>query len=134
LGVWIRSWHAGVWSTARQVSAFGGGAPYSGGYDVAVALTGSDTIGIAWSGCRSTSCDTGSALTQVHELWSQSTDGGTTWSDPAVVHGSKAADQRINDAGSTVWLDPSTRLVSYTGSVSGYTTYRLYARVGSGAA
>jgi hypothetical protein len=132
-GVWVKTWSGGSWSGSVQVATFGGASIYSGGYDVAVTSTGADAIGVAWSACRSAGCVTSSALTRTSLLWSQSMDGGVTWSGASLVHGTNVADQQINDGASIVWLDPSTRLLSYSGFVSGLTTYRLYSRVGSGA-
>jgi hypothetical protein len=131
-GVWVKTWSGGSWSAVRQVTAFGGSSIYSGGYDVAVSLTGTDAVGVAWSACRSARCATTSALTRTNLLWSQSLDGGVTWSGASLVHGANVAGQQINDGASIAWLDPSTRLLTYSGSVSGLTTYRLYSRVGSG--
>jgi hypothetical protein len=131
-GVWVKTWSGGSWSASVQVATFAGTSIYSGGYDAAVSLTGTDGIGVAWSACRSAGCATTSALTRTNLLWSQSVDGGVTWSGASLVHGANTADQTINDGASIVWLDASTRLLSYAGSVSGLTTYRLYARVGSG--
>ena len=65
-------------------------------------------------------------------LWSQSSGGA--WSAPSLVRGATSDDQRINDGASVVWIDAQTRIATYAGSVSGFTTYRLYARVGNGAA
>ena len=132
-GVWVKTWSGGNWSAPRQVATFGANSIYSGGYDVAVALAGTDSIGVAWSACRSAGCVTSSALTRTNLLWSQSVDGGMTWSGASLVHGANVPDQQINDGASIAWLDPSTRLLLYGGSVSGLTTYRLYSRVGSGA-
>ena len=128
--LWVRTWKGGALSAARQVAAFRGSSPYGGGYDVAVALTGS-TVGVTWSGCRSTSCDPNSALTRTSLLWSQAPATGGSWTSPDVIRAATAADQRINDGASEIWLDPSTRLVAYAGYVAGFTTYRLYTRVGS---
>ena len=131
-GLWVRPWD-GSWSAAMRVAPFGGGAASAGGYGADVKLNGGDTIGVAWSACRTAACYPGSALTRVQVLWSQSGDGGATWAAPSVVRGSKDTDQPINDGASAVWIDAGTRIVSYTGFVSGFTTYRLYARVGNGA-
>ena len=129
--VWARSWKGGVWSAVRRVAAFGGASGYSGGYDVAVALTGS-VIGVAWSGCRSP-CNPNSGLTRTSLLWSQAPVTGGSWASPDVIRAATAADQRIDDGASAIWIDPRTRLVAYAGYVAGFTTYRLYTRVGSSA-
>ena len=131
-GLWVRPWD-GSFEPAAQVVQFGN-APgaASGGYDAQVVIGDAGAIGAAWSGCRSATCDTGSALTRTQVLWSQSSGGA--WSAPSLVRGATSADQRINDGASVVWVDADTRIVSYAGSASGFTTYRLYARVGNGAA
>ena len=130
--LWVRPW-IGSFEAAESVVGFGGGpGQTSGGYDAQVVVGDAGAIGVAWSGCRSATCDTGSALTRTQVLWSQSSGGA--WSAPSLVKGASAADQRINDGASVVWLDADTRIVSYAGSVSGFTSYRLYARVGNGVA
>ncbi len=131
-GLWVRPWN-GSFQPAKRVVRFGNGSGLaSGGYDAQVAIGATGAMGVVWSGCRSASCDTGSGLTRVQVLWSQSSGGA--WSVPSVIRGATAADQRINEGGSVVWVDAQTRIVSYAGSASGFTTYRLYARVGNGAA
>lgn len=130
-GLWVRPWD-GSFQPAEQVVQFGDSGATSGGYDAQVAMGDAGAIGVAWSGCLSATCDTGSALTRVQVLWSQSSGGA--WSAPSLVRGATADDQRINDGASVVWIDAQTRIATYAGSVSGFTTYRLYARVGNGAA
>lgn len=131
-GVWARVWSSGSWAASSLVAPLGAGSPYHGGYDVQVSLVGSDVVGVAWSGCRSSTCDTASAQARVHLLWSESSDGGAHWSSPSVVRASTQADQLVNDGASAAWLDAHTRIVTYAGAVSGLTTYRLYARIGNG--
>ena len=129
-GLWVRPW-SGSFEPTEQVVPFGDGSGEdTGGYDAQVVVGDAGTIGVVWSGCGSVTCDTGSALARIQVLWSGSTGGG--WSAPSLVRGATSDDQRINDGASVVWINAQTRIVSYAGSVSGFTTYRLYARVGSG--
>ncbi len=131
-GVWAKTWTAGSWGATAQVEAFGGSGPHGGGYDVGSSIAPGGTIGLIWSACRASSCDPLSGEERVELEFSQSADGGRTWSAPSLVHGSVDADQRVNDGGSIVWIDGQTRLTTYAGAVSGSTTYRVYARVGNG--
>jgi hypothetical protein len=89
-------------------------------------------MGVAWSGCRTAGCDLDSTQARVDLLWSGSTDGGTTWRAPEIVRGSQQPDQRLNDGASALWLDADVRVILFDGWVPGYTTYRLFARVGNG--
>jgi hypothetical protein len=129
-GVWSRVWSGGSWGATSRVASLGGGATYKGAYDGEISVT-AGVVGMVWSGCLSQTCETTSAQTRTNVLWSESTSGGATWGSPSLVRGSTAADQRINDGASVVWLDPQTRIVTFSGAVSGLTTYRLYARVGN---
>ena len=130
-GVWVRTWTSGSWSAPARVEGFGGAAAHSGGYDARPAIAADGAIGIVWSACNSI-CDPLSGLARVELLFAQSTDGGGAWSAPSQVRGATNDDQRVNDGASLAWLDAGTRIVTYGGSVPGFTAYRLYARVGNG--
>ncbi|HEY7668372.1 MAG TPA: sialidase family protein [Actinomycetota bacterium] len=130
-GLRARVWAQGAWSPIRQVASFTGGT-YPGGYDAQVAITAAGRVGVAWSGCRTAGCDLDSTQARVDLLWSGSTDGGTTWRAPEIVRGSQQPDQRLNDGASALWLDADVRVILFDGWVPGYTTYRLFVRVGNG--
>ena len=128
-GVFSRVW-AKSWGPVHKVASFAAGAAYKGGFDVEVVTSPGDTLGAVWSACRTAGCDLLSARTRIDVLWSDS-GGGATWSAPSLVQGSVHADQRINDAPAAVWLDGDTPVVVYTSRAAGWTTYGVFARVGS---
>jgi hypothetical protein len=128
-GVFVRVW-SGSWGATQTVASFAGDG-YEGGYDVTVAPASSGSrVGIAWSACRTGSCDPLSAGTRVDVLWSVSNDGGATWSQGSVVQGSLHTDQQINEGPSVAWLGTGP-VVGYTGRAAGYTSYGAFLRVGS---
>lgn len=128
-GVWAAVSHGGALGSARQVSGFA--APYQGGYGVAITPGASDAIGVAWSACRTAGCNTLSTTTKIDVLWSESSDGGASWSAAQLVQGSQKAGQALNDGASAVWGTDGARVVSYTGYASGFTTYGLFLKGGT---
>ena len=124
--IWSKSWGA-----TQTVATFGADALYRGGFDAQVVPFQGGQLGAVWSACRTSGCDTLSGTAQIDVVWSESNDGGNTWSPPSLVQGSLHADQRINTAPSAVWLDASTRAVGYTGRTSGWTSYAVFLRIGS---
>ena len=80
---------------------------------------------------KTSGCDLLSATARVDVVWSDSGDGGGTWSAPSLVQGSVHADQAINDSPTAVWLGAGTRIVAYSSRSSGWTTYAMFLRVGS---
>lgn len=128
-GVFARVW-SGSWGPMRTIARFGAGGPYAAGFDAQIVPFGGDRLGVVWSACRTALCRTGSATARVDVVWSDSANGGASWSAPSVVQGSVHADQRINEGPSAVWLDAGTPVVGYTGRVAGWTSYDTFLRVG----
>lgn len=129
-GVFERTW-SGSWGPSRSVASFGPNAAYRGGFGVQIVPSGGGVLGAVWSACRTAGCDLLSASARVDVVWSESADGGGTWSAPEIVQGSVHVDQRINQAPTAVWLDAGTRVVGYTGRTAGWTSYATFLRVGS---
>jgi hypothetical protein len=129
-GLFDRIWSK-AWGSTQTVATFGAGALYQGGFDAEVVPFQGGQLGAVWSACRTPGCDTISATAQVDVVWSESNDGGNTWSPPSLVQGSVHANQRINAEPSAVWLDASTRVVAYTGRTSGWTSYAVFLKVGA---
>jgi hypothetical protein len=129
-GVFSRVW-AKTWGSTRTIASFGPGATYKGGFDVEIVPSEGGGLGAVWSACRTSGCDLLSARTRIDVVWSDSGDGGGTWSPPSLVQGSVHADQAINESPTAAWLDSGTRMVGYTGRSAGWTSYAMLLRVGS---
>ncbi|MGH2596349.1 MAG: sialidase family protein [Actinomycetota bacterium] len=128
-GVFARVWSSS-WGATRNVASFGGGGAYKGGYDVQIAPFQGQRMGIVWSACR-TACDAIAGDSRVDVLWSESADGGGSWSDPSLVQGSVHAEQQVNEGPSAVWLDAGSMAVAFTSRATGWTSYETLLRVGS---
>jgi hypothetical protein len=129
-GVFARVW-AKSWGPTRAIASFGPAAAYKGGFDVEIVPSEGGELGAVWSACKTSGCDLLSAAARVDVVWSDSGDGGATWSPPSLVQGSVHADQTINESPTAVWLDGGTRIVGYTGRSPGWTSYAMLLRVGS---
>ena len=129
-GVFSRVWSK-TWGSTRTIASFGPAAAYRGGFDVEIVPSEGGRLGAVWSACKTSGCDLLSATARVDVVWSDSGDGGGTWSAPSLVQGSVHADQAINDSPTAVWLGAGTRIVAYSSRSSGWTTYAMFLRVGS---
>ncbi len=130
-GVFARVWRAGSLGPTETVATFSASERYKGGYDAAVALEGTNAIGVAWSDCRTAGCDYGSAAARIDLSWSESKDGGATWGPRTLVRGSAlSSNQRINDGASVAWGDK--RYVLYNGWAANFIAYDLFLKVGVG--
>jgi hypothetical protein len=131
-GVFEQTWAAG-WGSRHTVAEFEPGTRHEAGYDVAIALVGTEGVGVAWSDCRAARCDLGSASTRVDLSWSESVDRGVTWTERTRLRAATwSKDQRINDGASVVWTDPHTRVVLYDGWAVNYVAYDLFLKIGAG--
>ncbi len=127
-GVFVRTWSKS-WGANVMIAPFGPQASYLGGFDVEIVPAPGGGLGAVWSACKTAGCDALSATTRIDVVWSDSVGGA--WSALSVVQGSAHAGQRINESPTAVWLDAGTPVVAYTGRSSGWTSYRVFLRVGS---
>jgi hypothetical protein len=65
--------------------------------------------------------------------WSESSDGGTTWSGRKRLRSAgTSVSQRINDGASVVWAGSQTRVVLFDGWAANYIAYGLFLKTGTG--
>ena len=129
----LRIWsNGGGLEPLSAVASLSSDGTYKAAYSTAVALAGTDTVGVAFAACRRADCG-GGASTGVDLRWRQSGNDGSTWGSASTV-GSYAASssRRINDFPSVVMSSTTKRYVSFTGLNASFTSYRILLRVGTG--
>ena len=106
--------------------------PHLGIYTTGVGLQGASTIGVAYGGCYDSPCKNykgkGIAL-----LWTESHDGGVTWTDPEIVS-EGGEDGSYNFSGyqaTVVWDGTTTRYVGWQGLNKNWWNYLHGFRAGT---
>lgn len=111
-----------------------GGRTYTGGYSTVAEPHPGGGIVAMWGACRDTSlandCNYGSGKARFDLLASTSANG-TTFSTPVMVADSSDAGQRLNDEPSIV-ATSGTTYVQFNGYTANYSSYDVYALVGTG--
>ena len=131
-GVRLRNWSTGGLEDTTTVATLTSDGTYKAAYSTAVALAGTETVGVAFAACRRADCAGGSS-TGVDLRWRQSADGGVTWGSASTVASYAAASsRRINDFPSVVMSSTTKRYVMYNALSANFTNYRILLRVGTG--
>ena len=132
-GVRLREWStSGGLETTHTVAALSSDGTYKYAYSTAVALAGTDTVGVAFAACRRMDCAGGSS-TGVDLRWRQSGDDGATWGSASTVASYSASSvRRINDFPSVVMSSTTKRYVMFNALNSSFLKYRILLRVGTG--
>ena len=131
-GVKLRMWSTGGIDPTRTVATLSSDGTYKTAYSTAVALAGSDTVGVAFAACREADCSGGSS-TGVDLRWRQSGNDGSTWGSASTVASySSSSSRRINDFPSVVMSSTTKRYVMYNALNASFTKYRILLRVGTG--
>jgi hypothetical protein len=129
----IRMWSTGGGlGNMRQVASLSPEGTYKNAYSTAVALAGTDTVGVAFGACRSADCSASSS-TGVDLRWRQSGNDGATWGSASTV-GSYAvsSERRIKDFPSVVMTSATKRYVMFNIANPTFFKYRVVLRVGTG--
>ncbi len=130
-GVVVRTWATGTWSAPKPVS-LPTGVTYTQSYGPTVALSGTQGIGVAWSGCV-TACSTFTSSTKVDLVWSESDTAGATWFPGQIIGPSGTSSQRrYNDYPTVLWPSATVRYVSWNAGTAATNYYRIVLRTGSG--
>jgi hypothetical protein len=109
------------------------GTTFNASYSDAVALRGDSTVGIAAPLCVQNGCDYNTGTTRIHLYWTESTDGGDTFSTPtAIAQPTGSNKNNLNDSPAPMYFDDDTRIVMYNGWTANYGNYRLYLARGNG--
>jgi hypothetical protein len=131
-GVKVRLWtSAGGLDDTSTAAELASDATYKSAYSTAVALAGTDTVGVAFGGCREADCSGGSS-TGVDLRWVQSGNDASTWGAASTVASySVSSARRMNDYPSVVMTSASKRYVMYNAANPDFTQYRVLLRVGT---
>lgn len=132
-GVKLRMWSTGGGLGAtRAVASVSSTGTYKAAYSTAVALAGTDTVGVAFAACRRADCAGGSS-TGVDLRWRQSGNDGSSWGSASTVGSySASSDRRINDFPSVVMTSATKRFVMFNIANPAFTKFRVVLRVGTG--
>ena len=128
-------WQAGSWKRERGFASHdpSGTSRYKAAYGLAVALSGTSTVAVAWSACRRTSKCTAGSTYGVDLLWRESSDNlKSLKATVAVALYSAGSTRRYNEFASVLMPSPSRRLITYTSSPASGATSRLYIEIGKG--
>ena len=131
-GVKLRMWSTGGLDPKRTVAAVSSDGTYKAAYSTAVALAGTDTVGVAFAACRKTDCSGGSSTGSTSDGASPATTA-RRWGTASTV-GSYAASslRRINDFPSAVMSSTTKRYVMFNALNANFTNVRVLLRVGTG--
>ena len=128
----LRRWSTGGLEDTSTVATLSSDGTYKAAYSTAVALAGTETVGVAFAACRRADCAGGSS-TGVDLRWRQSGDDGATWGSASTVASYAASSsRRINDFPSVVMSSTTKRYVMFNALNASFTNYRILLRVGSG--
>jgi hypothetical protein len=132
-GVKLRMWStSGDLETTSTVATVSSDGTYKAAYSTAVALAGTDTVGVAFAACRRADCAGGSS-TGVDLRWRQSGNDGSTWGSASTVASYAASSaRRINDFPSVVMSSATKRYLMFSALNASFTSYRVLLRVGTG--
>ena len=124
-------------TTSSAKTIYTNGAPYTGGYSVAVEPAPGGGFVAMWAGCKDTGitnpCNYGSAKAKFDELAATSATG-TTWSTPAVVAASTTKVQ-LNDEASMVVIPDASGVkifAQYNAYKSNYSYYDVWLNTATG--
>ena len=111
------------------------GVVYDGGYGPAVLPAPGGRIVVAFAGCRRNSaladpCDPLASGARIDVLYTESSDGGTTWTPMRTLTDASRAPYKVNDEPSLAWTK-GIRRVAYDRYQSSFTDYRVWFRSGS---
>ena len=132
----VRVWDGLSVGPERDAATFPSAA-YKGSYSVAVALSGSHGVGVAYSACRLASCySTETPAKGVDIVWGESADNGVHWKKPAnlglsTVTSAIGKQHRLNAYASAVIVG-SKRYVIWDAFAGNYSTGTQQLRIGSG--
>lgn len=132
-GVVLRMWSTGgSLENMRVVAALSPDGTYKNAYSTAVALAGTDTVGVAFGACRRADC-TGGSSTGVDLRWRQSGNDGVTWGSASTVGSyTVSSERRINDFPSVVMTSATKRYVMFNIANPNITKFRVVLRAGTG--
>lgn len=110
-GLVTRTWTTEGWAPARNVPRISG----TRAQMPAIALRGTDAIGLVYSACTDRCGYAGKGITRSSIGWRYSTDGGASWTPPTMLAPSIAR-RPTNDWPSVVWPEGQGRAVLFDGS------------------
>jgi hypothetical protein len=111
------------------------GVVYGGAYGPAVLPAPGGRILVAFAGCRRNAaladpCDPLASGARIDVLYTESADGGTTWSPLRALTDASRAPYKVNDEPSLAWTK-GIRRVAYDRYQSSFTDYRVWLRSAS---
>ena len=136
-GVKARVWQAGTLGAEHMAASFAPNLTLKRGYQVAVGLTGSAGLGLAWSACRIANCSsTESPAKGVDVVWRESVDNGVSWKSPLTLGPSTGTSpvgkqRRMNAYASVVYVG-AKRFVIWDAFSAWYGKGSQLLRIGSG--
>ncbi|HET7830159.1 MAG TPA: hypothetical protein VFL03_11425 [Candidatus Limnocylindrales bacterium] len=131
--IYLRRFNGTTLGSQRTVVAISNTTTYKNINHIALAMTGTSVLGVAYNACNTTGCTVdsthGSSI-----RWTESRDSGVHWTSSKTI-GSYAtkASRRNNEWPSVVWAGSSKRIVSWNafGTSDAYPE-RIVVRVGTG--
>jgi hypothetical protein len=131
-------WNGSGLGSARTITSWAisaSGRTYGAGYGPAIAPFGSDGLLAAFAGCRANkaladACNASNPAARIDILYTESDDGGQSWSTPVALTNGAHSPYRINDEPSLA-LTGTERRVSFDRYQATFANYRVWMRSGA---